>query len=184
MQAGLAFDQRPLAFQAPRGRAGEARVRSFVRIEGPAALMAFKRAEQGDEVILRLRETHGEPAESVVVQVGAGIASAREVDGGEQPLEDVGDLRLEDGRLLLDLAPFQPRTIALTLSPPDASLDVPASRPLTLPLDVDMVSVNEARDDGAFDPAYHRALSKPSDATTSAAFPAEQWPETLIHRGI
>ncbi|MEM7244685.1 MAG: glycoside hydrolase family 38 C-terminal domain-containing protein [Acidobacteriota bacterium] len=128
---------------------------------------ALKRAEQGDHVIVRLQELHGREAKDVSVRVGAPIVEAWEVDGQERR---IGDARVVDGALLTGLGPYSPRSFAMKVAH-GHGLEPPRSQPLTLPFDVDVVSTDADRSDGAFD-ADGRSL------------PAEQLPETIVTEGI
>ncbi len=133
---------------------------------------AVKRAEDSDEIIVRVAESRGEEHPPVYLGFSNGISQAREVSGME---DDLGPLPVEDGWVRLDLAPFQLRTVALTLTPPaDAGPDPEESRPVALPYDVDVVSPNLARMDGKF------AAIK--DVTYS--IPAESWPAEWEDDGI
>lgn len=79
---------------------------------------ALKKAEDGDEIVVRLYENFGRPATDVGLKMAAPILSARELTGSEEdttPPEGTA-LRLEGGTLRLSLRPYRPRTIALTLA--------------------------------------------------------------------
>ncbi|HEX5069444.1 MAG TPA: glycoside hydrolase family 38 C-terminal domain-containing protein [Vicinamibacterales bacterium] len=101
---------------------------------GQVAILAMKRAEDSDEVIIRFQERYGRPANGVSVRMGVPIVSAREVNAAE---EEVGPFALPGGgnrggrggaaaapaapqtttNFTIDLKPYQPRTIALKLQP-------------------------------------------------------------------
>ena len=49
-------------------------------------VLALKKAEQGDEIIVRLVELDGKPQADVRVSFDAPITAAREVNGQEQPV--------------------------------------------------------------------------------------------------
>ena len=57
-------------------------------------VLALKKAEMSDEIIVRLVEQDGEAAPHVRVKFAAPIAAAREVNGQEQP---IGPATLDDG---------------------------------------------------------------------------------------
>ena len=48
-------------------------------------MLALKKAEMSDEMIVRLVELDGQPAHNVQVKFAGPIADAREVNGQEQP---------------------------------------------------------------------------------------------------
>jgi alpha-mannosidase len=106
---------------------------------GQVAIVAMKRAEDSDEVIVRFQERYGRPANGVTVRFGVPILGAREVNAAE---EEVGPFALPGGNrgggggraaaagaagapaapaavsnFTIDLKPYQPRTIALKLQP-------------------------------------------------------------------
>jgi alpha-mannosidase len=86
---------------------------SLVRVDNPRVrLLALKKAEQGDEWILRLVELDGRPQNNVHISFAAPISAAREVNGQEQP---VGSASVQMGTLITSFSAYQPRTFALRL---------------------------------------------------------------------
>ncbi len=104
-------------------------------MNGQVAIVAMKKAEDSDEVIVRFQERYGRPVTGVSVRLGVPILGAREVNAAE---EEVGPFNLGGGRggnagrgaagapaappppptsFTLDFKPYQPRTIALKLQP-------------------------------------------------------------------
>jgi alpha-mannosidase len=165
---GRRLNQPLRVFQAGR-RPGGPRQLSFASVGTPQVdLRALKRAEDGPTVIVRLQELWGRPTGEVVVRVAEGIAAAHEVDGQERP---IGEAVVRDGRLVTQLAPYSPRSFALTLAPPRAVAPSLRQQTLALSFDEDVVSSDRAREDGRFD-AEGRTL------------PAEQLPSRLTHAGI
>jgi len=96
-------------------------------------VLAVKKAEESDEVVVRLVELDGKGAPGVRLRFAGGVASAREVTGQEQPL---GAARVEKGELVTDFGPYQPRTFALKLAPSRVKLREPRSQPVELPYDL------------------------------------------------
>jgi alpha-mannosidase len=132
----------------------------------PVAVRAVKRAEESDEVVVRLQELSGKPVEGVTLRFARPILAVREVNGAEEPLGPNGTggalaepsrppLALSEGVVRLSFAPFRPRTLALTLAAPPAVVAPPATAPLDLPFDRDGVSRDDDRRDGDFDGAGH-----------------------------
>ncbi len=132
------------------------------------AVRALKLAEKTDEIVVRLQEAHGLSAPGVRVASAAPISAAREVNGAEEHLRDV---EIHDGQLAADFAPYQPRTFALTLAPPEHSLSLPTARPVDLPFDLDVVSCDRSKADGDFDGVGH-------------TLPAELLPSEILHGDI
>ena len=94
-----------------------------------APLLAVKKAELSDEIIVRLVELDGKPHPDVKVSFAAPIASAREVNGQEQP---VGPATLAEGTLATSFGAYQPRTFAVRLAAPSTSASRVASTPVSL----------------------------------------------------
>ena len=155
---------RVLPHDGPLGRSF-----SLLTVESDrVTVVALKKAEASDEVIVRLRETTGAAAVGVRVSMPSPIASAREVDGQERP---IGPATVVDGALVTDIHGYGLRAFALTLGPAPAAGSRPISEPLALPFDTDAVSGNEARGDGAMDGA-------------GRTYPSEQLPREIVSDGI
>ena len=82
-------------------------------------MLALKKAEDSDEVIVRIVELDGRAAPDVRLQFAAPVIAAREVNGQELP---VGKALIEKGQLVTSLGRFQPRTFAVKLAPPSMKL--------------------------------------------------------------
>jgi len=134
------------------------------------AVQAVKKAEESDEVVFRLQELWGEPAEGVRIHFAAPILAAREVTGEEQPVGFTGGL-VQDGELVVDLLPYRPRAFAVTLGPPPVRLAPPTCQTVEMPFDTDVVSTDADRTDGDFD-------------GQGRSMPAELFPPTLTVEGI
>ena len=78
------------------------------------SVLAVKKAEDGDETVVRVCETAGQPTRAAL-SFGGEILSAREINGYEQPL---GDAVVENGRIVFDLNPFAPKSFAVRLRGP------------------------------------------------------------------
>lgn len=75
-------------------------------------IRAMKLAEDSDEIIIRLNEGANKAAESVEIELGNGIVSAKEVYASE---EFKADAVIENGRLITSFNPYEIKTFALTL---------------------------------------------------------------------
>ncbi|MBE3070794.1 MAG: alpha-mannosidase, partial [Planctomycetes bacterium] len=163
------LNQPLVAFQAPDHDGPLGRVFSMLRTSTrQVAVRALKGADDGDEVILRLQELRGEPAKAVRVSMAGGITAAREVNAAEEP---IGPATVRNGDLITDLKPWQPRTFAVQIGPPPAVVSSPVCRPLDLPYDIDVVSLDSDRTDGDFDGSGH-------------SLPGELLPARLVSEGI
>jgi alpha-mannosidase len=123
------LNQPLLAFATDPGPGPLGHSLSLLAVSDPAvAIRAFKRAEDGDDWILRLQELHGRDSE-FRVECAAPVISVTEVDGMEEAL----DRQRLAGSLHLGLGRFQPRSLRLGIEPPIHRLEPIRSRPLTLP---------------------------------------------------
>jgi alpha-mannosidase len=142
---------------------------SLVHISNPRIrIMALKKAENGNEFVLRLVELDGKPQPDVHISFAGRIRSVREVNGQEQPL---GPAVVKDGALVTSFTAYQPRTFALTLEPGSTHVPEVHSAPVTLSYDL-------------------AAASNTGDAVTGGidghgnALPAEMLPSTIDYHGV
>ncbi|HEY3380678.1 MAG TPA: glycoside hydrolase family 38 C-terminal domain-containing protein [Vicinamibacterales bacterium] len=160
----VAFQTAPHA--GPLGRT--AGLLDMPDVKGQVAVRAFKKAEDTDEIVLRVQELYGRPVSGLEIGLPAGIQQAREINGAE---EKVGPATVSGGKLVVNLKPYQPRTFALTPKPSSARVPAIASAALELPFNVDGISTEAKRADGDFD-GHGRT------------YPAEQMPELLQLNGV
>ncbi|HEV8366864.1 MAG TPA: glycoside hydrolase family 38 C-terminal domain-containing protein [Pyrinomonadaceae bacterium] len=145
------LNQPLIAFQTKMHAGNLGRSFSMLQVSGnQVAVRAFKKAEDSNEIVLRLQELYGRPADGVQVSMPGFIASAREINAAE---EAVGNIEIRGGKLVADLKSYQPRSFALTLRPaPQRNrIDAPESESVALPFDTDGVSLDSNRSDGDFD---------------------------------
>jgi len=131
-------------------------------------VLALKKAEETDEIILRLVEIDGKPQQNVRVAFASPIVAAREVNGQEQPL---GAARVAGGKLVTNFGPYQIHTFALKLAAPRMKLAVPQSLPIKLSYDLSVASLDGTKSATGFD-ASGRSL------------PAEMLPAMIPYAGI
>jgi alpha-mannosidase len=145
-----ALNQPLLAFQAKPHRGLLGRSFSLVTLSdttGQVVVRALKKAEDTDEIVLRLQEQYGRPAKTRITLAGE-VLSAREINAAEEP---VGPLTPSDGGLSLNFKSYQTRTIALRLRPKRMRIPPVTSAPLDLAFNLDGVSTDANRQDGNFD---------------------------------
>lgn len=143
---------------------------SLVHVSNPRVrVLALKKAEAGDETIVRLVELDGKPAQDVRVSFAAPVSAAREVNGQEQP---VGETKLADGALVTSFAGYQPRTFALKLGAAKAAAAPVTSQKVDLKYDLATASNDDTKTGGA-------GMDGKGDA-----FPAEMLPARLSFRGV
>ena len=152
------------AFETSKHDGALGRTFSLLKVSNPRIrVLAVKKAELSDEVIVRLVELDGKPQTDVKVSFAAPIASAREVNGQEQP---VGSATVSDGALVTSFGGYQPRTFALDLAAPSAPAPRAMSTPVTLTYTLATSSNDGDRSTGGFD-------------GKGDAFPAEMLPSQI-----
>jgi alpha-mannosidase len=121
----LRLNQPLIAFIAPKHAGALGRSFSLLNVSnGRVRVMALKKAEESDAIILRIVELDGKPANDVRLKFAAPIRTAREVNGQEMPL---GTAPVTNGTLVTSLKPYQLRTFALRLAAPPVRLRTPRS---------------------------------------------------------
>ncbi len=169
------LNQPLLAFRALDKTPGPwGRAISLVRVDDPrVAVRAVKKSEDKDRLVVRLQEVTGRPARGVTVSTLTPVLSFRELRADEVEIPAGADVSLQDGALVCDLKPYQPRTFALELAPPPAAqlLAATPSVPLDLPWNLDGISTADAPTDGDLDGAGH-------------TLPAEVLPRVFTRDGV
>ena len=111
---------------------------SFGKISADSIIVrAMKKAEDSDEIIIRLNEGANESAENVSVELGAGIASAREMFASE---EFKCDAVVENGKLITSFKPYEIKTFAVTLVESDAKGKKAKSSPAKVKFDKNIIT--------------------------------------------
>src|SRR5207244_5555276 len=102
------LNQPLIAFESPKHQGALGKNFSLLKVShSRVRVLALKKAEESDEVIVRLVELDGKPARNVRVSFAAPVTAAREVNGQEMP---VGSVTITKGELVTDFGPYQPRT--------------------------------------------------------------------------
>jgi alpha-mannosidase len=131
-------------------------------------ITAIKKAEDTDEVVLRVKELTGQPAQDVAVRFAVPVTAAREIDAQERP---IGDATVTNGELTFNMKGFGLRAFAVKLAPPPATMSPISNQAVTLAYDVDAISTNDNQKDGAMDDA-------------GDTYPAELLPTRLTREGV
>jgi alpha-mannosidase len=139
-------------------------------------LMALKKAEESDEVILRLVEMGGEAEPNVRVTLAAPLTDAREVNGQEQPL---GLATVNNGELVTSFTAYQPRTFAVRFAPRASRLAEPVWKPVELTYDASVATFDGKPAEGCFD-----CNPNIQDAPQGKALPTEMLPPDIGYAGI
>jgi len=131
-------------------------------------VLALKKAEDTDELIVRIVELDEREQPDVRIAFAAPVIAAREVNSQEQP---VGKASIDKGELVTSLGRFQPRTFAVKLAPRSVNLTPPQSTPITLAYDLAGADRDGERMKAGFDGEGY-------------ALPGEMLPHELSYGGI
>lgn len=169
------LNQPLVAAQAPSHPGPLGKSLSLLRVNSPqVAVMALKKAEDGDAFVLRLNELDGRPARGVQIAFAAPIVSAREVDGQER---DAGPAPIDGGILHTELPTYGLRAFALRLErPKGASGPAAGGETEALPLPVNFIAATAP---GAPSPREGGGLN-----ATGLAYPAEALPREIACDGV
>jgi alpha-mannosidase len=140
-----------IAFESPKHAGRLGKTFSLLNVSNSRIrVLAVKKAERGDEVIVRLVEVDGRPAQNVQVSFATPITAAREINGAE---ESVGPATVTNGALVTSFTAFQPRTFAVKLAEAPAKVTAPKSQPVPLAYDQSVASRDNAKSAPGFDAA-------------------------------
>jgi alpha-mannosidase len=138
-----------MAFEASSHTGALGREFSLLKISNPRVrLLALKKAEQGDEIIVRVVELEGKPQAGVRLSFAAPITAAGEVNGQEQP---VGPANVNHGSLVTSFSAYQPRTFAVKLASASATAAAVKSEPVSLHYDLAIASNDGTKSQAGFD---------------------------------
>ena len=164
------LNQPLIAFQSGAHAGTLGRSVSLMSLDDPSrqiALRAIKKAEDSDEIVVRVQELYGQPARGRLT-FGGGIGAAREINAAEEP---VGETTLTNASLDVVLKPYQPRTFAIRLASPAAVSTARASVTMALPFNLDGISLDADRRNGDLDGA-------------GLTIAGELWPERLVVNAV
>ena len=115
----------------------------------PVMVNAIKMAEESDEIVIRVRELNGEAHQNLTIAFDRPVLTARQINGVE---EEIGQAQITNGQLVFSLTPYQPKAFAVTLeSQLKKPLALPVSEAVSLPYNLDGISLDDNRCDGNFD---------------------------------
>jgi alpha-mannosidase len=125
----------PLIAFASSPHAGElGKTFSLIHVDRPDVYVsAVKKAEESNEVVIRLIEMRGEKATNLHIGFAGAAISAREINGQELP---VGPASVINGELETSLVPYGVRTFAVKLGVPRKSLPSNSSKAVVLKYDL------------------------------------------------
>lgn len=137
---------------------------SLGSLSGNAIIRAVKKAENGDEIIVRINESEKKEQKGVTLSLNCGIESAREIYASE---EHIDDTTLVDGKLVFDLKPYEIKSFALKVKKADAK---------TTTAKVDII--------GNIDALSTNSQPKGSLPIINKTIPQEITPDRIISGGI
>lgn len=146
-QQAAMVNQPLMAFVAPRHEGAMGKTFSFARLSTDGvAVKALKKAELGDEYILRVYELTGNDHDKVSIQFPAAITSVREVNGLEEDLPDAPAVTSSGETMTFAIGSYQPKTFAITLASPNIqnAVSLPSSSYVYLDYDTDMMCGDDA----------------------------------------
>ncbi len=141
---------------------------SFCSISNDAVIIrAIKKAEDSDEIIIRVNEGACKAAEGVELSLGKGIVSAYECNAYE---EKTGEADVVDGKLFFNVEPFEIKTFAVKLA--DACVSEPSHQAyVELPYNKKITTFNSKRDEAVI-------------PQINVSVPAEIFPATIECSGV
>jgi alpha-mannosidase len=158
-----------IAFESSKHPGGLGKQFSLVKVDNPRIqIMAMKKAENSDEVILRMVEMSGQAQPNVHVSFAGALTAAREVNGQELP---VGPATVTNGALTTSFTANQPRTFALRINAGATHIAPVRSQPVTLSYNVAAATNDDTKSTTGFD-------------GKGDALPAEMLPTDLNFNGI
>jgi alpha-mannosidase len=159
-----------VAFQTVKHKGALGKSFSLVHLNNSRIrVLALKKAEASDEIILRMVELDGKNAPDVHVAFAGPIVAARELNAQEQP---VGSADISNGELKTSFSPYQPKTFALRLNTAPAKLSAVTSHPVSLHYDLATASNDDTKTgSGGFD-------------GSGKALPAEMLPASITYHDV
>jgi alpha-mannosidase len=135
-----------IAFEATKHTGRLGKELSLVHLnDSRIRVLALKKAESSDEIILRMVELDGKPAPDVRVSFAAPVIAAREVNAQEQP---IGSATVSDGSLATSFTAYQPRTFAVRIAAPAAKINSIHSQPVELHYDLAVATNDDTKTEG------------------------------------
>jgi alpha-mannosidase len=144
-----ALNQPLVAFQttAHGGPLGAALSLLTLTDQGNVAVRAIKKAEDSDEIVVRVQELFGQAGRTEVA-MHVPIVSAREVNAAEELMRPAA---VTGGKLAVNLARYGSRTFAVRLQEGPRPAAVRQGTVIPLPYNLDGFSTDANRKDGDFD---------------------------------
>lgn len=167
-KAASQLNQPLVAVAAPKHEGALGKEVKFLSVStDQVAVKAVKKAEETDELIVRVYEWAGQQHDKVTLTFPTRVLSAREVNGLE---EQVGSATTSNNTLTFSISKYQPKTFAVRLAAATTHTDEQTDDAVSLPYNVDMMSYDSKKDDALKNAPY--------------AYPAELVPDVVTADGI
>ena len=165
------------AFQSPKHAGKLGKSFSLLKTSNTRVrVLALKKAEASDEVVVRMVETAGKQEPNVQIRFAGPALAARELDAQERVL---GAATVRTGALVTDLSPWQPRTFAVKLGAAPARATTTVSQPVTLSYEASVATTDGHPGTGCFD-----CSTEAINAAQGNALPAEMLPREINFSGV
>lgn len=113
---------------------------SFVKLSDNGIIVrAIKKAEESDEIVIRVNEGINKTHKGVTLFLGDGIESAREIFASE---EHISQAEVSEGALTFDMKPYEIKSFAVTLTPTDKKVRKTKQVAAELPFNAKAISAN------------------------------------------
>ena len=158
-----------IAFETAKHTGALGRTFSLLKVSSPRIrVLAVKKAEQSDEIVVRLVELDGKPQHNVRISLATPITAAREVNGQEQL---VGPATVTGGALVTSFSAYQPRTFAVKLAAAPTRVARVLSASVPLRYDLATASNDGTKSESGFDGKGN-------------TLPAEMLPDHIVFDGV
>ena len=170
------FLNKPLiAFETPKHEGKESSEISFLKISSSSVgLMAMKKAEQGDYIVVRVNEITGNDEKGISLRFKNKITEAFEVNGQEQK---IGEANFSGNTINFDISHYSIRSFAIKLAGQNQA-EMKQST-VNMEFDQDVMSFDDNRTDGDMTPKYD-----PTDHGHVENYPAELIPAEIVSEGV
>ena len=163
------LNQPLIAFQSPKHKGKLGRSFSLLKVSSDRIMVkALKKAENSDEIVIRLEELYGYRVESESIKFASPILSARKLNSAEEPINTA---YFNNNELKLNMGGYGVKSYAIKLANSQIKLTKPQSTIVPLKFNLDAVSWDTNKSDGDFN-------------NEGISYPAELFPDTIVSEGI
>ena len=151
---------------------------SLLHVDNPnVRVLALKKAENSDDVIVRLVETDGRAAKDVHLKFAAPVTAAKEVNGQEMPLAAA---TVSGGVLATSFTPYELHSFAVKLAPSRARVAPAKWTAVALNYDTSVATFAGKPGEGCMD----CSLQDTTADGQGHSLPAEMLPNTIDFDGV